>query len=354
MAEKQPAAPAYTVPPLRRSFAALGRSSLRRSSALTVSRMAMRRSDNFVNTTPKLIAGPARHLTVDGALEDIPRPTIRAHRRNHTGERRLAAAIPIVGRRSRNLSTRISVTSDLRGVKRVGRNTPDGGTENLTLLLFSVVNVRSRSLANERKLTSPGTYKSHLKRLRKHRFTIAPDSSSADSHLVSSGQCRSSYIGDTASSFINLQIPRGAFVSPRSGVADRPRKDCWPALFERTEYTVHVHVFATVYTADLVASVTRVATSAHAPRTCHGSHAGGPTRTCGPPIAPQLDHRVSVTLDFRASAGLRSAGTIPAFCIARLRRSKTTFVSRDRARRYSDRETDRPEFSRKSTVGTIG
>ena len=104
--EKQPtAAPAHTVSPLRRRLAALGRSSLRRSSALTVFRMAMRRS-NLPDTTPEFLIDPARYSTAGNVIEDttsratIVEPRRRDQQRDTRGRRDSACSISIVDRRS--------------------------------------------------------------------------------------------------------------------------------------------------------------------------------------------------------------------------------------------------------------
>ncbi|KAK1119876.1 hypothetical protein K0M31_012952 [Melipona bicolor] len=100
--EKQPAAaaPAHTVTPLRRRLAALGRSSLRRSSAHTVFRMAMRRSN--LPDTPKFLIDPARNSTGgNDVIEDTSKATIvqlRDHRQHARG-RDSACSISIVDRR---------------------------------------------------------------------------------------------------------------------------------------------------------------------------------------------------------------------------------------------------------------
>lgn len=129
--EKQPPAaapapaPAHTVPPLRRSLVALGRSSPRRSSAPTVSRMAMRRLDILVDTTPKLTADPARNLeaTVNPAL---------APRRERNGERRRA----VVDRRPRDPCAGTIVV--LLGASVTGKIKDAARVSDASLLLFFV------------------------------------------------------------------------------------------------------------------------------------------------------------------------------------------------------------------------
>lgn len=245
--EKQPtAAPAYTVSPLRRSLAALGQSSLQRSSALTVFRMAMRRS-NFSDTTSKFIIDPAQNsiaIVLDWNIEKI-------------------------------FSDNIVLS------KKCQRKEDDIG-EIINGFKFSngVVKPKRDILNNE----------------------VA--------HFI-----------------------------------ERKSKDT--VFIENIEHIVAIDVLFIVYISCFIATGVHIAT-AYAPRTCHVSHAGGPTRTYGPPIAPQLDDRVSVTLDFHASAGPGLPGTIPTFYFIHFRRFSAFLSFRVRTFPADYREVDRSEFSLKS------
>lgn len=195
MAKKQPAAPAQTVPPLRRSLAAPGPSSLRRSSAHTVSCMAMRRSDVLVDTTPKLIVDLARNFTVGGTFNDALRPTIETQRRK-AGERADALTLSIVDRRSRNLFG--------RSIGSVGRDVQETNLSNFAAILFHV-NVRSKSFAKRKTLSDNHQFR--LKGLEKYRLTIVDCSSKnlPDKIAFSVGVCTAN-IGETAVSSANLKL----------------------------------------------------------------------------------------------------------------------------------------------------
>lgn len=260
VAEKQPtAAPAHTVPPLRRSLAALGPSSLRRSSVLTVLRMAMR--SDILDTALKF--HPARYTTVAGNLEEhVSLPIFEPRQGNEAGERNFAHTFAIVEKRRR------------------------------------ASNVHSKSISNVQE--SPLTW-------------------CAGSKFVLSGKCKGGCEGgEIVCSWSDSKFPPGV-VDSTGNSSDRKVERLVVKQRKDTVRRVFVEVLSI-----------RIVTIAHAPRTCYASHAGGPTRTYGPPIAPQLDDRVSVTLDFRASAGLGLPGTIPTLRFIRFRRSPASRSPCDR------------------------
>lgn len=344
--EKQPtAAPAYTVLPLRRSLAALGQSSLRRSSALTVFRMAMRRS-NLPSTTPKFLIDPARNYTAGNVTEDTLRATlIEPRRRNNTGGRDTASSVSIVNRQSGDLSIRKLIVFYIR--EKIGRDTTNVANSTSLQLL---VNACSKKLFNGTNITLLGSNRFPRKWRIKNKLTIIPDWSTENSFgniVVSSRKCKRK-CDDVGEIRRNLKFLAGVVKRTRSTLNHEvghlvKRKAIDIVFVENT-----VDALTIVYPIDFISSGVRVATIAHAPRTCYASHAGGPTRTYGPPIAPQLDDRVSVTLDFHASAGLALPGTIPSRHFIRFRRFSAFLSSRVRISQTIDREIERTEFSRKS------
>lgn len=257
--EKQPTAvPEHTGSSVRRSFAALGRSSLWRSSALMVFRMAMRRS-NYLDIVPKFHIDPARHSIVDNVLEDASKSKLGAHRRTNIEEPNFACSFSFC-----------SIVVSSRKCKRKGNAADELAKESIKLL---------------------------------------------------------NGVPEPAENIFN------------HGIEHRTEWKFKDIAFTRdTVYAVLVDAFAIVYPADIVSDSTRVATTAHAPRTCYASHAGGPPRTYGPPIAPQLDDRVSVTLDFLASAGLGLPGTIPTlYNFIRFRRPAAFLWTYNRTCQFSPR-----------------
>ena len=345
--EKQPAAaPAHTVTPLRRRLAALGRSSLRRSSAHTVFRMAMRRS-NLSDTTPKFLIDPARNSIGGNVIEDTSRRATIAtelpDHRQHARGRDSACSISIVDRRK----LIVSRTRDVEGTTR-----SDARSSSLANSTSSV-DAFAEKIYNRTNITLHDSNKHTRKWRIRNKLTVVVPVWSTEYPLcnilvASSKQCRDNNIfGEIAGS---TKLSAGVVKQAPSTVDRRSvgRNSVNTTLAENSVYTAA----AIVSPIDLVSN--HVTTIAHAPRTCYVSHAGGPTH--GPPIAPQLDDRVSVTLDFHASAGL------PAYQPATIQRNAPLRSFSTNVRRYAlslssrvrracqagNRAIDRVEFSRKS------
>lgn len=349
--EKQPtAAPAYTVSPLRRSLAALGQSSLQRSSALTVFRMAMRRS-NFSDTTSKFIIDPAQNSIACNITEDTLKPRFEVYHRKNTGERDSASRLKIVVRRLRDIFIGKLIAFDIRGDEKIEKDTINEIVTNSALF----INACLKKFFNERNITLFNSDKLSRKWRIKNKLTIVLDWNIENiffDNIVLSKKCQ--HKEDDIGEIINdLKFSSGV-VKPKRDILNNEvayfieRKSKDTIFIENIEHIVAIDVLFIVYISGFTATGVHIAI-AYAPRTCHVSHAGGPTRTYGPPIAPQLDDRVSVTLDFHASAGPGLPGTIPTFYFIHFRRFSAFLSFRVRTFRADYREIDRSEFSLKST-----
>lgn len=346
--EKQPtAAPEYTVSPLRRSLAALGQSSLQRSSALTVFRMAMRRS-NFSDTTSKFIIDPAQNFIACNIIEDILKPRFEVYHRKNTGERDSASRLEIVVRRLRDIFIGKLIAFDIRGDEKIEKDTINEIITNSALFVNACL-----KFFNERNITLFDSDKLSRKWRIKNKLTIVLDWNIEKiffDNIVLSKKCqhKEDDIGEIINDlkFSSVKPKRDIFSNEVAHFIERKSKDT--IFIENIEHIVAIDVLFIVYISGFIATGVHIAT-AYAPRTCHVSHAGGPTRTYGPPIAPQLDDRVSVTLDFHASAGPGLPGTIPTFCFTHFRRFSAFLSFRVRTFRADYRQIDRSEFSLKST-----
>lgn len=346
--EKQPtAAPEYTVSPLRRSLAALGQSSLQRSSALTVFRMAMRRS-NFSDTTSKFIIDPAQNFIACNIIEDILKPRFEVYHRKNTGERDSASRLEIVVRRLRDIFIGKLIAFDIRGDEKIEKDTINEIITNSALFVNACL-----KFFNERNITLFDSDKLSRKWRIKNKLTIVLDWNIEKiffDNIVLSKKCqhKEDDIGEIINDlkFSSVKPKRDILSNEVAHFIERKSKDT--IFIENIEHIVAIDVLFIVYISGFIATGVHIAT-AYAPRTCHVSHAGGPTRTYGPPIAPQLDDRVSVTLDFHASAGPGLPGTIPTFCFTHFRRFSAFLSFRVRTFRADYRQIDRSEFSLKST-----
>ena len=311
--------------------------------------MAMRRS-NFSDTTSKFIIDPAQNSIACNITEDTLKPRFEVYHRKNTGERDSASRLEIVVRRLRDIFIGKSIAFDIRGDEKIERDTINEIVTNSALFIDACL----KKFFNERNITLFNSDKLSRKWRIKNKLTIVLDwniEKIFSDNIVLSKKCQRKE--DDIGEIINGFKFSNGVVKPKRDILNNEvahfieRKSKDTVFIENIEHIVAIDVLFIVYISGFIATGVHIAT-AYAPRTCHVSHAGGPTRTYGPPIAPQLDDRVSVTLDFHASAGPGLPGTIPTFYFIHFRRFSAFLSFRVRTFPADYREVDRSEFSLKS------